>query len=71
MTAGAASPRQGRLGLARTFVAIHGNGRADAYSVFLFDDYEAVKDLLNASLGCLAFAHAGGAGEAGEAVADR
>lgn len=52
-------------------VAIHGNGRADGYSMFLFDDYEAVKDLLNASLGCLAFAPAGGAGEAGEAVADR
>jgi len=45
-------------------IAIHGNGRADGYSVFLFDDYEVVKERINASLGCLSFAPAKGGTEA-------
>jgi len=36
-------------------LALHSNGNADAYTVFLFDDYEAVKEVLNDSLACLSF----------------
>ena len=36
-------------------LALHRNQLADAYSIFLFDDYEQVKERINASLASLAF----------------
>lgn len=36
-------------------IAMHKNKLADAYAVFLFDDYEAVKERINAALGALSF----------------
>jgi len=36
-------------------VAIHKHQLADAYSVFLFDDYATVKDRIDSSLGVLSF----------------
>lgn len=36
-------------------IASHKNQVADAYTVFLFDDYEGVKDRINQNLGTLAF----------------
>jgi hypothetical protein len=36
-------------------IAMHKNKLADAYAVFLFDDYEPVKERINAALGSLSF----------------
>jgi tetratricopeptide (TPR) repeat protein len=36
-------------------VALHGSGKADAYTIFLFDDYEGVKDVIDNALSCLSF----------------
>jgi hypothetical protein len=36
-------------------VAVHGVGKADAYTVMLFDDYAASKAAINAALKCLVF----------------
>ena len=36
-------------------VAMHRNKIADAYVVFLFDDYDAVREPLNAAMGTLFF----------------
>ena len=36
-------------------VAMHGSGKADAYTVMLFNDYEAARPLIDQSLTCLVF----------------
>jgi len=36
-------------------IAMHRNARADAYAIFLFDDYEPVKQRINDNLGSLRF----------------
>lgn len=36
-------------------IAMHKNHMADAYAIFLFDDYALVKDKINGALGALAF----------------
>ncbi len=39
-----------------TLLAMHGNKKADAYLVFLFNDYSAVKESINSALATLRFA---------------
>ena len=37
-------------------IAMHGVGKADAYTVMLFDDYETARPAINEALNCLVFA---------------
>ena len=39
------------------FLAMHKDQQADAYVVFLFNDYDQVRDLVNANLASLSFLH--------------
>lgn len=48
-------PRLGASHRQALLVAMHRQRLADAYALFLFDDYQAVKPLIDANLGALSF----------------